>query len=79
MSEKMEPMDPDELARRAIDITGSTAWKIKLARKLGRSRSSIFDWINNGLVPAWLKHALTGLEVAAAAERRANDDEKNVS
>lgn len=79
MSNNMEPMDPDELARRAIDLTGSTAWKVKLARKLGKHRTTIFDWHKTAVVPVWLKYALTGLEVAAAAERRDKDDEKNAA
>ena len=56
------PMDPAELSRRAIAITGSTAWRAKLARKLGVSHRTVERWEQDGRAPGWLKWALRGLE-----------------
>lgn len=56
------PMDPAELSRRAIAITGSTAWRAKLARLLGVRSRTVERWEHSGRAPGMLDWALRGLE-----------------
>ena len=55
-------IDPDELETRAIAITGSTAWRAKLARLLGTDDRTVRRWVAAQKAPPWLPYALLGLE-----------------
>ncbi len=70
------PMDPAELARRAIAITGSTAWRAKLARLLGQHRTTVERWHKTGQVPDGLEWSLLGLEAHPDKVARALSGQK---